>query len=96
MPATKINKSAFVSDFPASMSAQDVVEAAAAKSVKLTKRFVHTIRSPAKGGPCRPRKTGAAPTSGSTVGKGLVAEVERIVEANVNALLRARLGALLG
>jgi hypothetical protein len=117
----KINKSAFVRSLPATMSAQDVVKAAAAKGIKLGDKFVHTIRynakvsaakkagksspaststasAPAKRGPGRPRKAGTvhASSSSSNVGHGLVAEVERIVEAKVHALLQQRLGALLG
>jgi hypothetical protein len=128
----KINKSAFVRELPASMSAEDVVKAASAKGIRLTDKFVHTIRynakvaaakkagttttasapaaAPTKRGPGRPPKTttatpikrgpGRPPKRASTgagvASNGLVAEVERIVEAKVNALLRERLGALLG
>jgi hypothetical protein len=44
----KVNKSAFVRSLPATMSAQDVVKAAAAKGIKLGDKFVHTIRYNAK------------------------------------------------
>ena len=124
MATSKINKSAFVRNLPASMSAGDAVTAAAAKGIKLSDKFVHTIRynakvaaakrsggaapaaAPAaalvKRGPGRPRKAMPAgalhPLKSAAVdsGHGLVAEVERIVEARVNAILRERFGALLG
>jgi hypothetical protein len=44
----KLNKSAFVRGLPATISAQDVVKAAAAKGIKLSDKFVHTIRYNAK------------------------------------------------
>ena len=44
----KINKSAFVRSLPSSMSAGDVVKAAKAKGIKLSDKFVHTIRYNAK------------------------------------------------
>jgi hypothetical protein len=89
------------------MSAGDVVKAAKAKGIKLSDKFVHTIRynakksaakkagksslaAPAKRGPGRP--SGA----GSSGGHGIEAEIERIVEAKVNVLLKQRLGALFG
>jgi hypothetical protein len=123
--AAKINKSAFVRSLPASMSATDAVKAAAAKGIKLSDKFVHTIRynakvaaqkkasksgsapvatastastptaSTAARGPGRPRKVVAA-AGGAWTSSGLVGEIERIVEAKVNALLKERLGALLG
>ncbi len=100
------------------MVAADVVKAAAANGIKLTDKFVHTIRynakvaagkragkgaaastsvaaAPAKRGPGRPRKVVGLVADGH-VGNGLVAEVERIVEAKVNELLRARLGTSFG
>ncbi len=48
MAANKINKSAFVRGLPASMPAPEVVKAAAAKGIKLSVKFVHTIRYNAK------------------------------------------------
>jgi len=112
----KINKSAFVRSLPATMSAQDVVKAAAAKGIKLGDKFVHTIRynakasaakratksapasvpsasAPAKRGPGRPPKVAGRVADGH-VGNGLVAEIERIVEAKLTALLKQRLGAV--
>jgi hypothetical protein len=107
------------------MSATDAVKAAAAKGIKLSDKFVHTIRynakvaaqkkasksgsapvatastastptaSTAARGPGRPRKVVAA-AGGAWTSSGLVGEIERIVEAKVNALLKERLGALLG
>ncbi len=102
MATPKINKSAFVRSLPATLSAQDVVKAAAAKGIKLSDKFVHTIRynakqkaaksgnARAKRGPGRPR------TADGHVGNGIEAEIERIVEAKVNALLKSKLGALFG
>jgi hypothetical protein len=106
MATKKINKSAFVRGLPGNMPAADVVKAAAAKGIKLSVKFVHTIRynakvtarkktggaGPAKRGPGRPPR---ALASGGASG-GLVAEIERIVERKVNVLLKERLGALLG
>lgn len=110
----KINKSAFVRGLPSSTPAADVVKAAAAKGMKLSVKFVHTIRynakksaakkgggstalvaAPAKRGPGRPRKA-VQVTSGGWGSSGLVAEIERMVEAKVNALLKERLGSLFG
>jgi hypothetical protein len=108
MAKKTVNKSAFVRSLPATLSAQDVVKAAAAKGIKLSDKFVHTIRYNAKKsaakkrthggigpapkrGPGRPRKLAS-----SGAGNGIEAEIERIVEAKVNVLLKERLGALLG
>ena len=106
MAANKINKSAFVRSLPASMPAADVVKAASAKGIKLSVKFVHTIRYNAKmsakkksggavaqRGPGRPAKVTASVTSHAAAG-GLVGEIERIVERKVAALLTERLGAL--
>jgi hypothetical protein len=81
------------------------VKAAAAKGIKLSDKFVHTIRynakvkaakkggsAPAKRGPARP----ARPARASSAGVGLEAVIERIVEAKVNVLLKSKLGALFG
>jgi hypothetical protein len=108
MAANKINKSAFVRGLPASMPAPEVVKAAAAKGIKLSVKFVHTIRYNAKvsakkkgggsavaspaRGPGRPPKAASAPASAG----GLVGEIERIVERKVSAILKERLGALFG
>ena len=106
MAAKKINKSAFVRGLPASMPAADVVKAAAAKGIKLSVKFVHTIRynakvsarkksggaGPAKRGPGRPPR--ALSVGSSSGANGLVGEIERIVEGKVNAMLKERLGAL--
>jgi hypothetical protein len=104
MAKKTVNKSAFVRSLPASMSAGDVVKAAAAKGIKLSDKFVHTIRynakkaaakkyggAPAARGPGRPRSVATG-----TAGNGLEHAIERIVEAKVNALLKERLGALFG
>jgi hypothetical protein len=109
MAKTTVNKSAFVRSLPATMSAGDVVKAAKAKGIKLSDKFVHTIRynakksgtstlvfaAPTRRGPGRPRKTAGRAADGH-VGNGIEHEIERIVEAKVNALLKSRLGALFG
>ena len=100
MASKKINRSAFVRGLPSSMAAPDVVKAAAAKGIKLSVKFVHTIRynakvsakkkgggsaaAPATRGPGRPPK--AAASAPSSAG-GLVGEIERIVERKVTAIL---------
>jgi hypothetical protein len=111
MATHKINKSAFVRDLPVSMSAQDVVKAAAAKDIKITENYVSTIRynakktaakksggaAPVKRGPGRPGKDKTPVLAGGgSVGSGLVAEIERIVERKVSAMLKAKLGTLFG
>ena len=62
--AAKINKSAFVRSLPASMSATDAVKAAAAKGIKLSDKFVHTIRYNAKvAAQKKASKSGSAPVA---------------------------------
>jgi hypothetical protein len=63
MAAKKINKSEFVRGLPASMPAPEVVKAAAAKGIKLSVKFVHTIRYNAKVS-ARKKAGGAAPKRG--------------------------------
>jgi hypothetical protein len=105
MAAKKINKSAFVRGLPASMPAPEVVKSAAAKGIKLSVKFVHTIRYNAKvsarkksggagfkRGPGRPSNVLAL--SSSSTATGLVGEIERIVERKVSQMLKERLGAL--
>jgi hypothetical protein len=105
MAAKKINKSAFVRGLPASMPAPEVVKAASAKGIKLSVKFVHTIRYNAKvsarrkagggglrRGPGRP--SAALALSNSSTSSGLVGEIERIVERKVSQMLKERLGAL--
>jgi hypothetical protein len=108
MAAKKINKSAFVRGLPSSMPAPEVVKAAAAKGIKLSVKFVHTIRYNAKvsarkkagggavkRGPGRPpRALSAVSAPSSASSGGLVSEIERIVERKVSLLLKERLGAL--
>jgi hypothetical protein len=104
-----VNKSAFVRSLPATMPAVEVVKVAATKGIKLGEKFVHTIRYNAKKaaakktggapsslavpqrGPGRPRKVVAAGGGGSP---GLAAEIEKIVEAKVKAILTEKLGKL--
>jgi hypothetical protein len=60
-----INKTAFVLELPADMSAKEVIDKGKAAGIKLTDRYVYSIRSKAKvrgGAPARrgrPRGTGA-------------------------------------
>jgi hypothetical protein len=74
-----------------------------AARVKRTKTETATTAPVAKRGPGRPRKSAAVASSGNrSAGRavasagGLVAEIERIVEAKVTELLKARLGTLFG
>jgi hypothetical protein len=68
-----INKTAFVLELPADMSAKDVIDKGKAAGIKLTDRYVYSIRSKAKvrggtpGRRGRPRGTGnkAAATLGT-------------------------------
>jgi hypothetical protein len=104
MAAKKINKSAFVRGLPSSMPAPEVVKAAAAKGIKLSVKFVHTIRYNAKvsarrkAGGGAPKRGPGRPSSGlalaSASSSGLVGEIERIVERKVSQMLKERLGAL--
>ena len=74
-PATeKINKSAFVRSLPATMSAQDVVKAAKAKGIKLSDKFVPTIRYNAKVSAAK--KAGKSAAAGSAA-SGASAPVRR-------------------
>lgn len=102
MVVKKINKSAFVRGLPSSMPAPEVVKAAAAKGIKLSVKFVHTIRYNAKvsarkksGGGGLKRGPGR-PSNGLALASstGLVGEIERIVERKVSQMLKERLGAL--
>ncbi len=63
-----VNKSAFIRDQPATMSAKAVVEAAAAQGIALTEGFVYNVRSNAKskGGrkvAGKPGRRGVAPVA---------------------------------
>jgi hypothetical protein len=69
-----INKTAFVLELPADMSAKEVIDKGKAAGIKLTDRYVYSIRSKAKvrgGNPGRrgrPRGTGNK--DGTLVGRG--------------------------
>jgi hypothetical protein len=69
MAAKKINKSAFVRGLSASMPAPEVVKAAAAKGIKLSVKFVHTIRYNAKVS-AKKKSGGAAPSAVAVVKRG--------------------------
>lgn len=76
--AKSINKTAFVLELPADMSAKEVIDKGKAAGIKLTDRYVYSIRSKAKvrgGGPVRrgrPRGAGgkAAALGGRLTGGG--------------------------
>ena len=89
------------------MSAADLVKAAKAKGIKLDVSYVYSVRGAKKKRAKATRLATKAPvaTNGSSsaghsggggAGNGLVAEIERIVEAKVTELLKSRLGALFG
>jgi hypothetical protein len=101
------SKAGFVRSQPASVPAADVVKAAKVKGIKLDVQYVYKVRGSKKNKAKvarLARKTPTAPalaapserSGGGGVGNGLVAEIERIVEAKVSALLKARLGTLFG
>jgi hypothetical protein len=81
-----------------------VVAAAKAKGIKLSTALVYKVRgrmagktaSSTKRGPRRPPKAASARMGNGGVGKGLLLEIERIVERKVNEVLSSRLRALLG
>lgn len=66
-----INKTAFVLELPADMSAKEVIDKGKAAGIKLTDRYVYSIRSKAKvrggtpGRRGRPRGTGKSAVLGS-------------------------------
>jgi hypothetical protein len=105
-PKSPVNKSAFVRSLPSTMPGAEVVAKAKAQGIKISLAYVYGIRaktnakkrggrsSAAKRGPGRP-PSAASPTNGAhrTIG-GLVGEIERIVEAKVAELLKARLGSI--
>jgi hypothetical protein len=97
------SKAGFVRSLPSTLSAAEVVAKAKTAGVKLDEHYVYAVRTAAKakrkkgkitksGGGDVPIPYGkSAPSSG-----GLVGEIERIVEAKVSAILKSRLGGLLG
>jgi len=64
-----VNKSAFIREQPPTMSAKDVVEAAAAQGITLTEGFVYNVRSNAKSksGPKVAGKPGRRVVSGGAL-----------------------------
>lgn len=82
------------------MTAPEVVKAAKAKGIKLSTQLVYAVRGkvkkPATRGPGRPPKSASGGGEIPFGPSGLVAEIERIVEARVNAILKARFSGLLG
>ena len=101
------SKAGFVRSLPTSMSAADAVAKAKREGIKLDESYVYSVRTAmnrkrkkAKAPPAiqfaRVVVTGAPRASNGGVGNGLVGEIERIVEAKVNAMLKEKLGALFG
>ena len=101
------SKAGFVRSQPASLSAADVVKAAKGKGIKLDVQYVYKVRGSKKRraeaarrattAAAIPARAATSDRSGNGAGgNGLVAEIERIVEAKVSALLKERLGALFG
>jgi len=92
MPKTKSkspNKSAFVRNLPADMSAKDVVAKAKAANITLTENYVYTIRSAAKNkskkggtgrGPGRPKGSKSTFTAATSGGSNEKAFVELALE----------------
>jgi hypothetical protein len=66
--AATTSKAAFIRSMPASMSANDVVAAAAKRGMKLTANHVYAVRSTSK--PGRPRKAAAKRVSAKPTGRG--------------------------
>jgi hypothetical protein len=105
------SKAGFVRSLPSSIPAADVVKAGSAKGIKLDVQYVYAVRTAkkkraktARAGSALPRSDGGAgvgngrlvSAGGGQSGNGLVAEIERIVDAKVTSMLKARLGALFG
>jgi hypothetical protein len=104
------SKAGFVRSLSSSTPAADVVEAGKAKGIKLDVQYVYAVRTAKKkraktaraGKRVAPRdgkpSVGNGPvTHGPSRGQGgLLAEIERIVEAKVVTMLKAKLGALFG
>ena len=101
------SKAGFVRSQPASLSAADVVKAAKGKGIKLDVHYVYKVRGSKKSRAkaarratmataTPPRAARSARSGAGAGGNGLVAEIERIVEEKVSALLKERLGALFG
>ncbi len=104
-PKKPANKSAFVRALPRTMPGADVVKKAKAAGINISLAYVYGIRAKSKPkgarrGPGRPPKSAAtgngATSRGAGSSGGLEAEIERIVEAKVSELLKARLGTLFG
>lgn len=69
--AKSINKTAFVLELPADMSAKEVIDKGKAAGIKLTDRYVYSIRSKAKvrgGAPARRGRPRGAGSKGIAVG----------------------------
>lgn len=97
------SKAGFVRSQPSTLSAAEVVAKAKAAGLTLDDRYVYSVRTAANakkkakrgakgGGGDVPIPYGKSATSSG----GLVREIERIVEARVTAILKSRLGGLLG
>jgi len=92
----KVNKSAFVRDLPATLSAAEVVQKAKAAGITITDKHVHVIRSNArmaKAGPARrrgrPPKVEMAKTKSQETGRGSSLAVQFVDAALDLGLARA-------
>src|SRR5438874_8006640 len=66
--SSKVNKTAFVLNLPTSMSAKEVIDKGKAQGIKLTDRYVYSIRSKAKvRGGQPPRRRGRPPKNAALV-----------------------------
>ena len=106
--ASKVNKSEFVRSLPSTTPGAEVVAKAKAQGIDITLGYVYGIRAKTnakkrgggapKRGPGRPPKAALhSAVNGSASGRGsagIVSEIERIVEAKVAELLKARLGSI--
>jgi hypothetical protein len=94
------SKADFVRAHP-DLSPADLVAAAKAKGIRIIPQYVSNIRFKDKRGTGthkrgRPSKQESALRRSSVVSVGIVAEIERIVEAKVSEILKSRLGGLFG
>ncbi len=96
------SKAGFVRSCPTTLSAQEVVAKAKAAGLTIDDRYVYAVRSTAKA--ARRKKRTAVTAAGVPAeraelgatqgGGGILAEIERVVERKVTAMLEERLQAL--
>lgn len=100
------SKSGFIRAQPASMTAADVVAAGRKAGINFATFLVYSVRSAKKGKAKAARAATKHAAGGGEIpipykkhepdAGGLVAEIERMVERKVDAMLKAKLGSLLG